>query len=113
MTSAVYIRTGALKRKAELQVMTKTPDAGGGESVTWTKERDLWCQIRPLSGSKRLDAMAISSDVSHEIYARYAADITTAKRIVYAGVPYNIEAVIVPDQENEFVHLICKTGVPT
>jgi SPP1 family predicted phage head-tail adaptor len=93
--------------------MTKTPDGAGGETTTWTTVRDIWCQIRPLSGSKRLEALSIESATSHEIYTRWAEDITDQNRIVFSGTTYNIQAVIVPDDEHEFLHLLCNAGIAT
>ena len=75
MTSATHIRTGALLHRAELQAKVTTEDDGGGRDVDWVTERKLWCRIRPLSGAQRLRAMRMESSVTHEIYARYQADV--------------------------------------
>jgi SPP1 family predicted phage head-tail adaptor len=112
-TSAAYIRTGAMRHRAELQAKTMAPDGSGGYTTTWTKSRDLWCQIRPLSGVQRLEAMRRQSSVTHEIYARYAADIAPTMRIVHGGVAYNIEAVWSPEERKEFVHCAASAGVAT
>ena len=113
MTTASYIRTGAMRHRAELQVKSQSSDGGGGLVTSWTKSRDLWCQIRPLSGVQRLEAMRRQSSVTHEIYARYATDLTTQARIVHGGVAYNINAVWSPETGGEFCHMVATAGVAT
>lgn len=117
MTSAAYIRTGAMEHLCELQAKNKVPDAIGGNIVSWVKERDVYCQIRPLSGSKTLEAMRLQSKVTHEIYTRYAPDVAPGvierKRIVYDGTPYMIAAAMSPAEAREFVHMFAERGVPT
>lgn len=112
-TSAPPIRTGGMRQRAELQSKVNTSDGAGGASAVWSKERDLWCQIMPIVGRQQIEAMHQRSKVTHVIYARYAADITTAKRIVNRSVVYNIEAVSSPDERQEFVHIVASTGEAT
>ena len=117
MTSAAFIRTGALRHHADLQSKGSTGDGGGGADVTWATERKLWCQIRPLSGTQRMEGMARQSEVSHEIYARYQVDVDpdvlTKKRIRYGSAIYNIDAAFQPEELPEFVRMICSRGVAT
>lgn len=117
MTSAAHIRTGGMRHLCELQAKNKVPDVIGGNTSSWVKERDAYCQIRPLSGSKTLDAMRLQSEVTHEIYTRYAPDVAPGviekKRIVYDGTPYMIVAAMSPGEMREFVHMFAERGVPT
>ena len=117
MSSAPFIRTGALKHHAELQGKSQLSDGGGGIAVSWVTERKIWCQIRPLSGTQRMEAMARQSEVSHEIYARYQSDVDpdvlTDKRIRFGASIYNINAAFLPEEFPEFVRMICERGVAT
>jgi len=117
VTSAPYIRTGAMRHYADLQGRATFEDGGGGEAITWATERKLWCQIRPLSGSQRLEGMRRESAVTHEIYTRYQADVdpgvVVGKRITYGAEAYNIAAAFLPQEHPEFVHLIAERGVAT
>ncbi len=117
MTSAPHIRTGAMRHLADLQRKITEPDGGGGQIVRWVTERKLWCQIRPLSGSQRLEGMRRQSSVSHEIYTRFQADVSpsvaTTKRIFHNGNAYNIAAAFLPSETPEFVHLIAERGGAT
>jgi len=117
MTTAVYIRTGAMRHRATLQTESQTPDGGGGYSVTWETERRMWCQIKPLIGSERLEAMQREFGVTHEIFARYQADvdpdILTDKRILYKSFAYTIKAAWSPMEWPEFVHMVAVRGAAT
>jgi SPP1 family predicted phage head-tail adaptor len=113
VTSAPFIRSGRLNRRAELQSRTLTADGGGGSAVTWTKERDIWVGIRELSGTERLQAMREQSAITHEIWARYATDVTADKRIVSNSVNYNLRAVMDPENAHEFLRILAESGVAT
>lgn len=117
MTSAPYIRTGNLRHHADLQSKGHSPDDGGGEAIDWGTDRKIWCQIRPISGSQRLEGMRRQSSVTHEIYARYQddvdPDIVTEKRIRFGSAVYNILAAWLPRELPEFVHLVAERGVAT
>lgn len=117
MTSAPYIRTGAMRHHADLQNKASFPDDAGGEAITWATERKVWCQIRPLSGSQQLEGMRRESAVTHEIYTRYQGDVdpevVTEKRIRFGNSIYNIAAAWLPKEFPEFVHMIAERGVAT
>ncbi len=117
MTSAPYIRTGAMRHRAELQAQVATPDGGGGNAIVWTKERDIWCQIRPRSGSMRMHGMQRESQVTHDIYTRYQSDVDptvlTRKRIVHDGAAYRLDAAWLPAELPEFVHIEAVRGPAT
>jgi SPP1 family predicted phage head-tail adaptor len=57
--------------------------------------------------------MRRESNITHEIYARWATDLTTNARVVYGGVAYNIEAVWSPETGAEFAHMAASSGVAT
>lgn len=111
--SAPHIRTGDLRHRAELQKKEQTSDGAGGWTTTWVKDRDLWCRIRPISGSQQLENMRAETTVSHEIYARYATDLTKNKRIVYRGRAFLIEAAWTPEERREFIHMVATEGAAT
>lgn len=117
MTSAAHIRTGGLRHYAQLQTLVTTPDPGAGQESEWITERNIWCQIRPLSGGQKLESMRVQSTVSHEIYTRYAEDVAPGvverKRILHDGTPYRIDAAWMPAELTEFVHLVATRGVAT
>lgn len=102
----------------ELQRKAVTPDSGGGRAVSWETERQLYCRIKPLSGTKRMEAMSLQSSVTHQIETNYAPDVeprvVTSKRIVDEnGAAYNIQAAWFPENVKEFVVMLATSGVAT
>lgn len=112
-TSAAHVYTGRMRHRAELQKLSQVPDGAGGWTTEWVRERDIWCWIRPLSGSQQLESMRRDSQVSHDIYTRFHADVTTDKRIAFRGKVYNLEAGWSPDERREFLQFAAVEGVPT
>lgn len=112
-TSAPQVRTGRMRHRAELQKQEEVPDGAGGWETQWVKDRDIWCWIRPTSGSQRLESMRRDSMVSHEIFTRFREDVTTNKRITYRGKTYRLEAIWSPDEREEFLQIVAMEGVAT
>lgn len=107
------MRAGRLRHRAELQKTTEVSDGAGGVTVTWTKDRDMWCRITPTSGVQQMESMRRNSPIDHEITARWNDDITTEKRIVHKGRAFNINAVTNPDGKEVEAHIIASSDVPT
>lgn len=112
-TSVPQARTGRMRHRAELQQLQSVPDGVGGYNTEWVRERDVWCWIRPVSGSQQLENMRRDSQVRHEIFARFHTDITMGKRLAYRGKVYNFEAIWSPDERREFLHIVATEGVAT
>lgn len=112
-TSAPYIRTGAMRHRASLQSRTESSDGAGGASISWATERDIWCEIREVNARERLEAMREESAVTHEIWARYATDVTADKRLLHNSIAYNIRAVMDPDTRHEYLRILAESGVAT
>lgn len=111
--SALEVRPEKLRHRAELQKLEEVPDGSGGWETTWVKEKDIWCWIRPTSGSQRLESMRRDSEVSHEIFARFETGISTDHRIAYKSKVYRLEAVWSPDVREEYLQAVAVQGVAT
>ena len=107
------IHAGSLHHRAELQKTVRTEDAGGGDSIDWVKDRDLWCHIQEDSGRTTQEAMQREEQIMTKIFARFNADITTSKRITHDGKSYMIQAVLRAGLRKEFVVLMAVEGVAT
>ena len=107
------IRAGTLHHRAELQKKIVVEDSGGGDAVTWAKDRDLWCHIADSSGRLAQEAMQREEQIKTQIFARYNDDITTSKRIVHDSKTYMIEAVLRAGRRKEMMVIIASEGVST
>lgn len=80
---AYRLQAGDLRHRIAIQSAVETRDAHGGVVQTWSTIANRWAVVRPLSGNERVNAMAISENVSHRIVLRHFAGLNTSMRIVY------------------------------
>lgn len=113
MVAVSYIRPERLRCRAALQSRAEVADGLGGVTVTWVTSRSVWCAFRPQTGREAQQAMREQSSVTHEIWARYASDITADKRILYHGKLFNIRAVATPDEDRKWLRIFAEEGVAT
>jgi len=117
MSTAPYIKTGNMRQLGRLEVKAETEDGYGGRAGEWQTERAIWCQIKPVSGTQRLESNQRQSQVSHTIFVRHQDDVAPGvvekKRITYNGFGYNIVAAWNPESQPEFVHMTATRGAGT
>lgn len=97
---------GKLRHRVKLQTLTRTPDAGGGYTETWTDTATVWAAVEPLQGTERLRAMQVSPTLSHRIRMRYRANVTSAMQAVYNGRAFDITSVIDPGERHRELELL-------
>lgn len=93
--TTVAVGTGRLRHKGEIQSETKSRDAFGGESVSWSKVADVWAEVRPVSAKEMLSGAQITQDVTHVIRFRpLSTDVTPSMRFRWNGRSFNFTQVL-------------------
>ena len=108
------VGAGELRTCAELQRKVRTRTPAGGETVKWERVRDVFCRVKGLSPSLKLEAMAREPQITHEIVARQEDDITAKNRLVVGTRTFMIDGI--PDdveERGQFVRLMAVEGVAT
>ncbi len=108
------IGAGDLRTCFELQRKIETRTAAGGTVITWERVRDVFCRVKGLSPSLKLEAMAREPQITHEIVARQEDDIDANKRLVIGARTFMIDGI--PDDVDErgrYVRLMAVEGVAT
>ena len=91
------IRSGELTRRVDLQAPTRTPDAMGGASSTWsTVASSVPAAIWPVSGKEIIANGREASGISHRIRIRYRSTIRPSWRVLHKGKYFNIISIINP-----------------
>jgi SPP1 family predicted phage head-tail adaptor len=85
---------GALRERLVLEQPARTPDGGGGASVTWQTVAELWAHVRPLSGDERLRHDQLSGRLTHEVWLRHRPGVVPAMRFRRGARIYQIVVVI-------------------
>ena len=110
------IRAGDLSRLISIQQRTTSQDTFGQQLTTWTEIKKVYALIEALSGTEKLAAQSISTDVSHRITVRYDAifadPITTSGyRAVYNNRIFNILASMNVDEGDRMIELQAGEGL--
>lgn len=104
LTKSKRKHIGDFKQRAAVERYTTIDDGMGGTTQTWTEIDRVWCNIKPLSGQKRLEFGKLDSTVTHEVQMRYRADITDQDRLKYKEKNYTLKFQINEDQENAYLN---------
>lgn len=101
---------GRMRHKVKLQSATATRDAGGGVSESWTTAKELWADIRPVSGAEKYRQGKVQETLTHEITIRHRTGIDTNYRIQYESRNFNIKSIRNIDERDRFLVLLCTEG---
>lgn len=109
------IPAGRLRHRVLIEDLQTTVDTDGATVEEWVPlfgGRLLPAEKLPLSGSERIAAAAVQSEVTTRFRLRYRRQVEARMRLDYRGEKFNIEAVV-PDQESgiTFMTLHCSGGV--
>ena len=104
------IHAGKLRHKISLQRREKTPDGGGGYTYDWVEYDTTYAWIRPMSGVENLVAMRIESNITHDLFIRYRADLNAKDRIVFGSRSFDVVSVINIEERNKWLQLRCEEG---
>ena len=105
MTGA--IDPGQLRHRYVIESEIETADGLGGSTVQWTKQFDVWAQIKPVSARLVTNAGATMPEISHIFIIRYRDDVMPGMRFVNAGNQFLIDATYDPDLTGRY--LKCET----
>lgn len=84
------IRAGKLRQVITYQAKAQTVDEYGGPVETWSDFATVRASVAPLIGKDMLSSMAAQSTAEMRINHRYLAGVTSAMRIVWEGLEYEI-----------------------
>ena len=101
------MEVGLFRHRIAIQQRDATKDAYGQAAQTWTTLYTTWAGIEDISGKELIAAMAINSELSTHIFMRWRAGISSANRILYQGIIYNIQAVVDPTGRKRELHIMC------
>lgn len=84
------IRAGKLKHVITYQSKTQAMDEYGGVTETWADHATVRASVAPLIGKDAVTSMASQSTAEARVNHRYTVGITSAMRILWNGVAYEI-----------------------
>lgn len=102
---------GALEQRITLQQRVAGTNALGQATPSWSTVADVWGSAEPLRGREFFAAGQTQSEVTTRFTIRYRAGVTSAMRVVWRGLNYDIVAVIEPQGLKQMLELMCLQGV--
>ena len=107
--------TGRLRERVRIERETRTPDGGGGFTVSWLTVAVRWAAVEPLKGLERLQAMQLEASTLYRVTLRNEGPaITGANRLIWitgGDVALNIREAPVTGRGELFRVLIAEAGV--
>lgn len=107
------LTAGSLRDTIIVQRQSAQSDGMGGQAIQWDDLFSTRAQVKPLSGREALQAMQLQATITHRIYIRFRADLTTADRILLRGQPLQIRSILNIEMRSQWLELSCDQGVAT
>lgn len=101
---------GKMRHRITFQRPTNEKDRLAGYKDDWFDVDTVWAQVSPVSGREYLSQVR-DTMVSHKIYCRYRAGITTRMRIKFGDRTFRIISVLNWDERNEGLTIMCEEHV--
>lgn len=99
---------GRLKHKITFQQLGKDKNGYGEIIEKWVDIKTVWAEIKPVSGNQFFAAKQINSEISHNVYIRYRADLKPSMRIKYKERVFEILYLMNVNEENWLMQIYCK-----
>jgi SPP1 family predicted phage head-tail adaptor len=106
------MRAGRLKHRIRFERFTSTINEYGEPVQVWTELDTVWSGVEPIRGAERFAAMQTQSDADVMIVTRWSrilGAITTADRIIFGDIVYDIKSVINRDFRNMEMNFMVKS----
>jgi SPP1 family predicted phage head-tail adaptor len=110
------IRAGQLRKRALVQQRSSALDAFGGQLVTWTDLKTIWCEILELSGRELYLAQTIAAEVTHQVNCRYdpifaLPKVVATYRLSYKGRIFNVHGCTNEGERDRAITLSASEGL--
>jgi SPP1 family predicted phage head-tail adaptor len=98
-----------LDKRITIQRQVKTgTDAMGGFITDWTDVCRVFAAIWPKSAKELVKDQQPMGEITHRIRVRYRRGVTAQCRVKYKNRYFNITGIVNPDEDNEWLDLLCK-----
>jgi SPP1 family predicted phage head-tail adaptor len=105
---------GRLRNRVIFQRETQTPDEGGGHSVAWGSDLELWAEFYPERSSERIDAGRVASPLAGTLRVRWSPVtklIHEGDRVEIDGKLFNIRSIADETMRRQFLTMTVESGV--
>lgn len=110
------MQSGDLDQRIRLEAETRTPDGGGGWTISWSEIATVWARVLPISAREALRAGQLEAAGMYRVTIRNRRDISpgAAMRIVWVtngDMVLNIRQAADPGARAQVRELVAESGV--
>jgi SPP1 family predicted phage head-tail adaptor len=105
------MQAGKLNRRVHIErpEIVRSP-SGQVKVVGWERVARVWAHIRVANGKEHIASGAEISPLQASFRIRWRAGVTTEMRLIYAGIAYEIDAVLPDLAGHQYVDLVATAG---
>lgn len=106
---------GKMRDRVEVQALARGANSYGASAGTWATETTVRAAIDPVGGREYLRGEQTPEEVTHIVWLRYLAGLTSKKRLKWLpdGQILQIVRVNTPRGVKRWMELLCKEQVVT
>jgi SPP1 family predicted phage head-tail adaptor len=107
---------GRLRNRVIFQRETQTPDEGGGHSVAWGNDLELWAEFYPERTRERIEAGRVTAPLAGTLRIRWSPvtkEIHAGDRVLIEDQPWNIRSIADENMRRQFLVMTVESGVAT
>jgi SPP1 family predicted phage head-tail adaptor len=99
---------GLFKQRITLEESTNSSDNYGGFTQTWETKRECWGKIVPLEGKEFIEALKLTTTVTHTIYIRKYDEVKPSWRVKYNNRYFDIKHVFTIKEKGVYTKMFCE-----
>lgn len=108
---------GDMRKRVVIQHKTRTPDGGGGNTVTWSTLATVWANvepIRPFRSAEYIKGDQLKLFALHKVTIRYRSDVDATMQINIDGRILAIHTLVrIEEGKQRFIEMMCTEGDPS
>lgn len=99
---------GAFTARLTLERVVETPDGRGGATIAYSIVDEAWARIEPVSAARPVVTGAEPMVVTHRIWLRHRADLSSGMRLRKGGRVFVIRTFRDPDETGRYLNCACE-----
>jgi SPP1 family predicted phage head-tail adaptor len=104
-------RAGELDQRVKVMRQSNVSDGIGGNVLSWVEVSEVWCHVRPLSGSERVDFDQVNAEARYLFVVRNGLDVTDSDTLSWDGIGFNIKIRKQPKKRAMYLEIEAERGV--
>lgn len=102
------MRACKLSKRITIYKLVNSKNEFGELDDIWDIVKEVWAEVRPVTGKSFFSAQQINSEITHQIIIRYMQGIKPSMKIIYKDREFEILYCMNFNEANESIQLMCK-----